>query len=364
MKVCRKRIFPIALVLLLSMALVFPVSAAKPQKSDVGVLAISNGGSDERYHLAVGVSTEDGNYVYAGQHPIQQQICAYASVTNSLEYNNIYEIEEDTEYDEIKGVYRFAVKEKLQTGSSADVFHKVAEVKRNDTVYFVFLDVNDSNFFVMEKTAVASVRNGTLTTKDKLEEEYENEEFGVIFNDDGKVVGFCKAGVASALAGGNSGGGFVIAAVVLGAAAGLVIFLLRKKKNVASTAEDFDDSTNIVDIWDNPPVNDEPTTRALALKCHGGYLNGRTYSITAEGITIGREQDNSIRYPAQTPGISRHHVKLYWQNGQLMLVDMGSSNGTYYNKTGRLSPMRPIPLNPGDVFYLGEKLNGFEIIYK
>ena len=74
--------------------------------------------------------------------------------------------------------------------------------------------------------------------------------------------------------------------------------------------------------------------------------------------------DNTIRYPENTPGVSRHHVKLYYDGGRLMLMDCGSSNGTFLQRIGRLSPMVPTAVRQGDIFYLGERINGFEIAYK
>lgn len=368
MKACRKILFSAVMVLLLVTMMVLPASAAKPQKSDCGILMITNSGEDVQYHLAVCIQEEDGNFVYSGQHPIQQQVGLYASATNALEYNSVYDVEEDTEYNGVRGVYRFALTEKLEGGSEADVFPEMASVRKNDTVYFVHLDMNASDVFLMEKTTVAAVRGGVLTTKDKLEAESENGDFGVIFNDSGDVVGFCKSGVASVPTSGNSGV-YEIWIVAAGFAVGLLLFLMRKKKKQPVSVRKNentqweDDSTKLdsdTDIDDFVP----PFQNNLVLRCHGGYLNGRVYPIPAEGITIGREPDNSIRYPAHTPGISRHHAKLFWQNNQLLLLDVGSSNGTYLNQLGRISSMRPVPLNNGDVFYLGEKMNGFEISYQ
>lgn len=361
----------ILLVLVLCMSLALPVSAAKPQKSDCGLLMITTSGEDVQYCLAVCIAEEDGNFVYSGQHPIQQQVGLYASATNALEYNNVYQLIEDAEYDDVQGVYRFSLGEKVESGTEADVYPEIADAQKNDTVYFVYLDMNESDVFVVEKTSVASVRNGVLTTQDKLEKNFGNGDFSVIFNDSGDVVGFCKTGVATALASKNSGGSMETWAIAIGFAVGTVIWLIRKnrkKEKMPTVIEndgtqwDDDDSTTL----DSDTIMDEaeqPFNNTLALKCHGGYLNGRIYPIPYEGITIGREPDNSIRYPGQTPGISRHHVKLFWQNNQLMLVDLGSSNGTYLNQAGRIPRMQPVALRVGDVFYLGEKLNGFEIAY-
>ncbi len=366
MKAYRRIAMLAMLTLILCMSIVFPVCAAKPQKCDCGLLQIMTGEENLQLYMAVCVAEADGNYVYSGNRPIQQQTALYASATNDLYYNNYYEIEEDTEYDSVQGVYRFELKEKVETGSQADVFPKMAEVSVNETVYFVHLDMDENDIFVMEKTTVKSIWGGALTTKDGLEAEQEEGDFSVIFNDNGEVVGFCKSGVATAPLSGNSGGSYVLwgAAIVL--AVGVAVWLIVKRTKKSEPIQtDNNEPTQWGDDVTRLESDIEPSiVSQLGLRCHGGYLNGRTYLIPQEGFSIGRDSDNSIRYPAQTPGISRHHVKLFWQNGQLMLMDLDSSNGTYLNQTGRIAPMQPVSLRPGDVFYLGEKLNAFEIIYK
>ncbi len=367
MKVCRKLGVFMAVLLLMS-AIALPVSAAKPQKTDCGALLITTSGEDAQICMAVCVTEEDGNFVYSGNRPIQQQIGLYSSVTASLEFNNVYEIEEDSEYAEVQGVYRFALKEKAQNGTEADVFPAMGSVKKGETVYFVHLDMDESSVFVTEKTTVKSVRSGVLTTEDALEKDSENGDFSVIFNDSGDVVGFCKSAVATAPLSANSGDSYVVWIAVAGLAVVAVSILMMKKKQpkepVGRDMSFVDDESTTLDSDTMLDNSDVFPGAALVLKCHGGYLNGRNYPIPSEGITIGREPDNSIRYPGQTPGISRHHVKIFWQNGQLMLLDMGSSNGTYVNQAGRILANHPIVLNPGDVFYLGERLNGFEVSFQ
>lgn len=360
----RGRYFMAVLIVLLCVSLALPVAAAKPETASSGILAITTGGTDTQLYMAVCVTEEDGKYVYSGNHPIQDQTVVYYTVTNSVAYNSGYAVEEDSEDTAVQGIYRFKLGDKLSSGSEADVLPDLVPVTKNETVYFVHMDLNNSECFVAEKTTVTSVRNQVLKTEDKLEEEYGNGEFSVIFNNDGDVVGFCKAGIATAPLSSNSGsvatyliplGAFVI---------GCIIWRIRKKKQNESCKCIGEDSWPSDDetLLDDPIVNwSDQGGDALVLKCHGGYLNGRIYSIPKEGLTIGRERENTISYPPQTPGVSRYHVKLFWQNGQLMLLDVGSSNGTFVNQTGKIGPMHPVPLKPGDIFYIGEKKNAIEI---
>jgi len=51
-------------------------------------------------------------------------------------------------------------------------------------------------------------------------------------------------------------------------------------------------------------------------------------------------------------GVSRMHAALQLQDGEVMIVDLGSSNGTRVNGV-ELLPNRPQPLHDGDELELG-----------
>ena len=147
MRICKKFVV-ILCVLILTVVLALPVFAAAPANSRCGILGITSGGDSAQLYLAVCVEEEDGKYVYSGTRPIQQQQFLYVSVTDSLDFNSYYEITEDKQYDAIKGVYRFELGSKLEAGSKADVFPKIVSAKRNDIVYFVYLDMDGAETFV------------------------------------------------------------------------------------------------------------------------------------------------------------------------------------------------------------------------
>ena len=44
-----------------------------------------------------------------------------------------------------------------------------------------------------------------------------------------------------------------------------------------------------------------------------------------------------------------------------MLMDCNSTSGTFLKRIGKLMPMNPVALQSGDIFYIGEKANSFEI---
>lgn len=89
-------------------------------------------------------------------------------------------------------------------------------------------------------------------------------------------------------------------------------------------------------------------------------MDGREWNIGENEITFGRDSSSTVRFPVDAKGVSRVHCKLFWKNGTLMLMDSGSSYGTF-TKDGKLTPMKPIPIKYGDYFFVGEKNNCFKI---
>lgn len=93
----------------------------------------------------------------------------------------------------------------------------------------------------------------------------------------------------------------------------------------------------------------------------GGVMDGNNYPLEGDAITIGRDPSCSIRYPADTRGVSRNHCKIFIVGSRPMLKDLGSTAGTYLSGKGRLAPGEAVALRPGDRFYLGEEKNTFII---
>ena len=95
----------------------------------------------------------------------------------------------------------------------------------------------------------------------------------------------------------------------------------------------------------------------------GGVMDGRRYALTSEKLTIGRDKSCTVCYPENTPGVSRSHCTIFWNNGVLMIMDT-SSGGTFLQSTGRLTPHQPTALKNGDIIYLGEKKNAFVLRFE
>lgn len=173
---------------------------------------------------------------------------------------------------------------------------------------------------------------------------------------------------------------FSIALLAIGVTA-LVLVLKKRKKgggkppvssepyvayNRSPIIEDIEETRPVDDIGPTLPVEGAGAvpvqTKDLRLAARGGYMDGRSYFVGKEGIRIGRDISNEIHYPRETRGVSRTHCQLYWDRGRLMIMDCNSTSGTFVKGAGQLQPMKPKELKEGDIFYVGEKNNGFQII--
>lgn len=79
-----------------------------------------------------------------------------------------------------------------------------------------------------------------------------------------------------------------------------------------------------------------------------GPTAGEIYPIEQDEVVLGRESGVDILI--DSPGISRRHARIFVENNQYTLEDLGSSNGTFLNGErlrGRLV------LKPGDEIRLG-----------
>jgi len=75
--------------------------------------------------------------------------------------------------------------------------------------------------------------------------------------------------------------------------------------------------------------------------------DGRSYPLSISSTVIGRGDQANMRLP--DVGISRRHARLDFDGAQVVLTDLGSTNGTMVNGH-RVSA---VALNPGDMIQLG-----------
>jgi len=76
----------------------------------------------------------------------------------------------------------------------------------------------------------------------------------------------------------------------------------------------------------------------------------RVVPVTESPFNIGRSKTNHLQLPHDR--VSRHHARLLFEDDQIRLVDLKSSNGTLVGQT-RLAPNDPYTLSYGESFSIG-----------
>jgi len=89
-----------------------------------------------------------------------------------------------------------------------------------------------------------------------------------------------------------------------------------------------------------------------SLTCTRGLLNGQRFALTPQGLLIGR-QPGVAQIVVNDSRASGKHVWIGYENGTLVAIDQGTTNGTYINdiRNGRISKA---PLKDGDTVIVGE----------
>ncbi|OEL23489.1 hypothetical protein BAE44_0015492 [Dichanthelium oligosanthes] len=87
---------------------------------------------------------------------------------------------------------------------------------------------------------------------------------------------------------------------------------------------------------------------------HIGYKVARpgAFEIASDAVTVGRVPDKAdIVLPVAT--VSGTHARLEKKDGNLLVTDLDSTNGTYINER-RLNPGFPVPIDPGSLLIFGD----------
>jgi pSer/pThr/pTyr-binding forkhead associated (FHA) protein len=73
-----------------------------------------------------------------------------------------------------------------------------------------------------------------------------------------------------------------------------------------------------------------------ALVVTQGALSGTTVRLADQQVTLGRSQDSTI--VLDDDYVSSRHARFFLQDGQWLVEDLGSTNGTYLDRTKVTSP--------------------------
>jgi hypothetical protein len=89
-----------------------------------------------------------------------------------------------------------------------------------------------------------------------------------------------------------------------------------------------------------------------SLTCTRGLLMGQRFTFGPQGLLIGR-QPGVAQIVINDPRSSGKHVWIGYENGTLVAIDQGTTNGTFVNdvRNGRISKA---PLKDGDVVIVSE----------
>jgi pSer/pThr/pTyr-binding forkhead associated (FHA) protein len=119
---------------------------------------------------------------------------------------------------------------------------------------------------------------------------------------------------------------------------------------------------------------DQETTDSLlgegiVLRIRG--LQKRLSTAELNDLVVGRADPINGIYPdldlapygAEQRGVSRHHVRLRYADGQLTVTDLNSANGTQINGE-KLKPHQPRSLKDGDELILGQLAVGIKFLHE
>lgn len=98
----------------------------------------------------------------------------------------------------------------------------------------------------------------------------------------------------------------------------------------------------------------EPPLRGTVTRILEDGSDGEVFPLRRFPFVFGRE-DGEARFPNDR-FMSRRHAELRWENGRLLLVDLGSRNGTYIRREDDLR------LRDGDILLIGRQLLRIEAV--
>src|SRR5215470_17004173 len=77
-------------------------------------------------------------------------------------------------------------------------------------------------------------------------------------------------------------------------------------------------------------------------------MTGRTHELKVDKTTIGRVEDNTFQIAE--PSVSSHHCEVWLKGSDVVVKDLGSTNGTFINN----EKVTETVLKPGQVLRLGQ----------
>lgn len=116
------------------------------------------------------------------------------------------------------------------------------------------------------------------------------------------------------------------------------------------------------------PTNHGGNVKPAKLIITRGGTIGKEFPLEAAETHVGRWDPDGGAFPevdltADDPEakISRKHARIFIQDGEYMVEDLGSLNGTYVNRGPRLLPGSPQPIKTDDEIVMGKTFFKFVV---
>lgn len=129
-----------------------------------------------------------------------------------------------------------------------------------------------------------------------------------------------------------------------------ILYLSSEKKRKAAGKEEF---ANVLFLGGES---------GLQLRGIGGYFDDVKFPLE-EKIIFGRDASQCFAvYPKEVQGISRLHCSVEIKDGKVLLIDLGSTYGTFLEDGTKLEPNTSYYLNYGQSFYMVNPANSFRVV--
>jgi S-formylglutathione hydrolase FrmB len=145
------------------------------------------------------------------------------------------------------------------------------------------------------------------------------------------------------------GSGLILLSLAAGA---LVMFAAKRKPSLPPPP-----------IVEPAPIVNRTVVESLgSIYVSSGPTKGKQYSIPKDGLRIGRDPDAcTVVLPLETVG-REHAWVMPMEDGQVAVIDRGSSNGTYVNSVDS-ARIKKVMLKPGDRILICHD-NPIELVYQ
>lgn len=90
------------------------------------------------------------------------------------------------------------------------------------------------------------------------------------------------------------------------------------------------------------------------------FSANQVFPLDKPELAIGKKAEANDLALADNPAVSRRHARIFWENQDYYIVDLGSANGTFVN-SARLEPDIPQRLKDGDTIVLADERFGFTL---